>query len=88
MECPRCGEKLKVSHTYKTPVARTQRSECPGCLTVTASVIFIVSVNPDEGEGARALASRLNRGEAIEVVLPKPESPALAPQAIEGSQTP
>lgn len=73
MDCPRCGSRLKVSHTYNTPVARTQRSECPECLTVTASVAFIVSVNPDEGEGARALAAKLMRGEEVAVALPKPE---------------
>ncbi len=75
MECPHCGARLKVSHTYNTPVARTQRSECPECLTVTASVAFIVSVNPDEGEGARALAAKLMRGEEVAVSLPKPGSP-------------
>ena len=79
MNCPNCKEKLKVSHTYRTPAATTQRSECPGCLLVTTNVILMVNVNPDEGEGARALAAKLRKGETIEVSLPKPESQRSVP---------
>lgn len=63
MICEKCGGKLLVNNTYRTTGGKTQRLECVDCLTVHTAVTVVVNSDPDRGEGAAALAKRINKGE-------------------------
>ena len=60
MNCPSCKHGvLKVTHSYATSGGQTQRRECENCLTVATSTVMLVNVDPVRGQGAKALAKRL-----------------------------
>lgn len=61
MNCEKCKAKLEVSHTYSAPGGKTQRLECPECLTVHTAITVLVNNDPDKGEGAAALAKKMER---------------------------
>ena len=60
MKCPSCKRgTLKVTHSYATSGGQTQRRECENCLTVATSTVLLVNIDPSRGQGAKALATRL-----------------------------
>ena len=64
MKCPKCTEKLRVSHTYTaTKSVKTHRAVCDECGTVVVIVSEIRFVNPSHGEGAAAEARRIEKKE-------------------------
>lgn len=58
MNCPRCGDQMKVTHTYTVPGGSLKRSVCKGCDCVVTVESLIVAVDPSYGEGAAAIAKR------------------------------
>lgn len=60
MNCPRCGGILKVTHSYAIDGGRTQRRECVTCHLVVTTQTVMVYVDPGYGQGAAALARKLN----------------------------
>ena len=59
MICPKCKERMRVTHTISVPpFGGTQRLECVcGCVATVESVI--VAIDPRHGDGARARARKL-----------------------------
>jgi hypothetical protein len=68
MNCPKCNEPMKVTHTYKVPGGATQRLECGQCLVIATVEAMIVALNPGYGEGAAARAQRLRATARTQVV--------------------
>lgn len=61
MKCPKCGDPIKVSHTYIAgKVAKTQRASCDSCRAVYCMVTFLEEVTKS-GQGAYAKAQRIAR---------------------------
>ena len=63
MICPRCKEKMKVTHSYTADQGRSQRLTCECGLTATALTV-IVAVDPEAGRGVDAYTKRLRKEKA------------------------
>ena len=61
-QTPKCSGILIVCNTYTTGSGKTQRLECPVCLTVYTAIVVLVNSNPAHGQGAAALAKQLANG--------------------------
>lgn len=62
MICPKCGNQMEITHTFTAGEhAKTQRLECKKCNMVGTAQTILVNVNPDRGEGAKALADKLRK---------------------------
>lgn len=63
MKCPECKhDGLMVTNTYSIgDCEKSQRTECPKCGAVTVLLTKLVSINPSRGQGAAAIAKRLNQ---------------------------
>ena len=62
--CKYCQNRLKTTHTYRTPGGKVQNRVCDtdegGCgATYTATIIVSLSENTKRGEGAYAVAKKL-----------------------------
>lgn len=51
---------MHVTHSYSIEQGRTHRRECESCHLVVTTQTVVVFVDPKYGEGAAALAKRLN----------------------------
>lgn len=63
MRCIKCDGKLEVKNTYSVDQVKTQKLECVDCFCVHTSVVVLVNVDPERGEGAAALVKRIRAGE-------------------------
>jgi hypothetical protein len=61
--CPKCGRRMRVLNTYPVNADTTVKSlKCNGELGCGASVVTqetILAIDPDRGNGAGAVVSRL-----------------------------
>jgi hypothetical protein len=60
--CPKCSIKLRVSTVYAAgESSKTARAECARCDKVYTLVTFLVCEANERGQGAYALAKRLEK---------------------------
>lgn len=57
MNCPKCGSRMEVTHTYRVERGSTQRLQCENkkCGTIATAVRLLVAINPRYGDGAAAI---------------------------------
>lgn len=60
MNCPKCQEKMKVTHSYSASTGRSQRLACD-CGLVGIAVTVMVATDPVSGEGVHATLERLKK---------------------------
>jgi len=65
MMCPQdnCAGRLRFTHTYSTKNGRTSSGVCTKCRKKATMVQFIAKAEPAHGEGAAAIANKINSGE-------------------------
>lgn len=67
MNCPRCGGRTRVTHSYTIEHGKTQRRECEDCHTVVTTQTVVVCIDPKYGQGAAALARKRNQSKPSNV---------------------
>lgn len=67
MMCPKCKEKLRVTHTYQAGErAESRNLKCQCCGYVATSVTFLIERQPRKhGRGAKAMADKIAAGEVL-----------------------
>lgn len=77
MICRRCNGPAQVDKTYKTKAGTTRRGWCPACEVTLTEVSLVVYVEPKRGEGAVAVARKLEQGHLkVELKEATPEEAA------------
>ena len=76
MKC-KCGGTYRVNHTYGTSSGKTQALGCDCCPSTATAVVILAVVDPDQGQGAYALAKQIDQG-SVKVALTK-EKTTLCP---------
>lgn len=67
--CTYCDTKLGVTTVVSaTPAARTKRAECPKCYRVYTLAEVLVQEVTAQGEGAHALAKKIQQG-SVQVIV-------------------
>jgi len=61
MSCPYCGRRISIRNTYVTDAGKTQRAVCEPCDVTYTLLTLLVCETKEEGDGAYALARRLER---------------------------
>lgn len=84
MKCPACDTRLKIAQTYAAGRKhQTQTGQCAACGRSYTLVTMIAQEFRSYGEGAYALARKLDRGELLGgLVLPEIDSAQEGPPQV------